>query len=136
MDLDELTKIKELVDHAEIDFRMVCNWTFTTPIKFRPNSCTINYDCWRTGNDGLYPDTIQLVHLARSTKKEDLLINNKSPIFHCCINGIEISLTDIDRSYLAMILTWLNTPEDLWDLNDAISSTRKVLKVVEERTKK
>lgn len=131
--LVELQEIKRITEKYEVDFRMVCNWCQCTPISFNPGTCVVEYNNWRTGNDGLYWDVIQLIHLARSIEPSDLSIDKQSPVFHASINGIDISLTDIDRSYVWMMLAWLNTPQYLWGMEDAIQATQKTLKVIEER---
>lgn len=61
------------------------------------------YNYFRTGNDGLVWDCMQIIGLA----KDDIFIDNHSPIWKCRINGQQLSLADMDRAYLLMIRRWL-----------------------------
>ena len=65
------------------------------------------YDCWRTGNDGLAWDCINIIGLSEKMPK----LNNQSPVWKCMINGKDLTLHDIDLSYVKMIDAWTRNPQ-------------------------
>ena len=88
------------------------------------------YDCWRTGNDGLAWDCINIIGL--SDKMPNL--NNKSPIWKCMINGKELTLADIDLSYIKMIDSWTKNPVSNTDyINEAHDKVRRFLEANNNR---
>ena len=60
------------------------------------------YNYFKTGNDGLAYDCVNLIGQARG--KVEVL--DDSPIWMCQINGQKLHLSDIDMSYISMILSW------------------------------
>lgn len=62
-----------------------------------------SYDFYRSGNDGIAWDCINLIWHARGK----IILKNESPIWECQINGMNIDPRDIDYSYLEMIRWWL-----------------------------
>lgn len=65
------------------------------------------YDYFRHGTDGLYWDCINIIGNARGV----VTLGEKSPIWTCQINGVAISLANMDGAYIQMIRRWLNEPE-------------------------
>lgn len=61
------------------------------------------YDYFRTGKDGLYWDTMQIIALAKSSFK----VSCRSPIWKCQINGKKLSLSNMDAAYLSFVKKWL-----------------------------
>jgi hypothetical protein len=107
---------------------MVCNWRFHGPFLLNQNSCDVYYNYYNTGRDGFEWDLIQLIYLAASWQM--CHIQHESPIFHAVINGLNFSLDDICRSYLAMMINWFQAPNTLWNLTDAAAASAKVLESV------
>ena len=103
-------EIKTLIELAECDVRMVCNWIFTAPsmVPFMKDNCHIYYDYYNTGRDGLEWDIIQLIHLASDFKSLEVV--TESPVFNAAINNIPITQTDIEKSYLSMLEMWIEEP--------------------------
>jgi hypothetical protein len=66
------------------------------------------YNYFRHGTDGLAWDCINILGLS----KKNIFLNETSPIWQCQINGHPLSLSDIDSSYVRMILDWLRDPKD------------------------
>ena len=64
------------------------------------------YDYFRTGNDGLRWDCIQIIGLA----KGDYSVGNTSPIWNCQINGKRLSLEHMDHAYVTFVSKWLDKP--------------------------
>lgn len=122
-------EIKELINLNKkfgVDGRWVCNWAFTShATRFEiGKSSYISYNYYNTGKDGLKWDCIQLAYLDVNYPT----IFTDSPIFKAEISGYDITLRDIERSYIAMIGTWFQHPKFLWDMEDALKATNKVLK--------
>lgn len=109
---------------------MVCNWKYAIGNP-KPGTHDIRYSNYNTGKDGLGWDCIQLIYLARNIK-----ISTETPFFECMTVDPEcnceklITLSNIENSYIQMIEHWLGLngkENDLWDLNDALKATEKVL---------
>lgn len=62
-----------------------------------------SYDYFRTGNDGLAWDCLQILALASGP----VSISNKSPIWKCTINDQELSIQSMDYAYISFIKKWL-----------------------------
>lgn len=61
------------------------------------------YDYYKTGNDGIYWDCLQIIALASGPIK----IKNKSPIWKCEINDNELNIASMDYAYIKFIDKWL-----------------------------
>lgn len=91
--LEELTHIFDLVsDHKSL---------FTMTMQYKElvkdfSVGTSEYNYFRTGKDGLAWDCLQIIGLARGP----FVIDNKSPIWKCKINGIRLNLSDMDLAYV------------------------------------
>lgn len=64
------------------------------------------YNYWKTGNDGLYWDCINIIGMANG----DVEVKADSPIWQCQINGKQLSLADMDQAYVDMIEDWVKEP--------------------------
>ena len=64
------------------------------------------YNCWNTGKDGLAWDCINIIGLSQTMPE----IRNDSPIWKCTLNGKELTLNDIDNSYIKMLDSWIKNP--------------------------
>lgn len=63
-----------------------------------------SYDYFKTGQDGLAWDCIQIIGLAKGSVE----IKNESPIWTCTINGQRLSLEDMDQAYVWNVKRWLS----------------------------
>lgn len=104
----------------KVDARMVCNWSYLVGMG-KPGKNHIMYKNFHTGNDGLYWDCIQPIYLS-----DTIQIITDTPVFRCLVNGADITLLEMECSYINMIEDWIHHPERLWDLTDAFKATRKV----------
>lgn len=68
---------------------------------------TSYYDYWNHGRDGLFWDCISVVALAGG----NVILDEKSPIWKCTINGRELDVSKMDRAYIGMIGLWLEHPK-------------------------
>lgn len=102
---------------------MVNNWWWAIKIRFqrKPPISVIDYNFFNTGNDGTAWDCIQPIYLAEVCK-----IKTESPVFHCFVNGQEMTRFFFDASYVDMIRAW-NDGNQLWTLEQAEEATRKVI---------
>lgn len=66
-----------------------------------------HYNYFKTGNDGLAWDCINIVGLADG----EVTLADDSPIWDCTINGQKLSLSDMDRAYITMIEKWAKNPK-------------------------
>lgn len=125
-------KIKELINiEKETKINMVCNWKYALGNK-PIGTYDIHYSNYNTGKDGVGWDCIQLIYLANTLK-----IDTNTPYFFCqCLPADNmgrdevIELYDIEQSYITMIKHWLELDDkknDLWDLEDALKATNKVI---------
>jgi len=121
----EIKKIKEKTDKAY----MVNNWAHVfTDIKLLPYNNSVYYDHYNTGSDGLAWDCIQLIYLAN-----EIMLDNVSPFFHCTINEDKVTLDMVTRSYVNMLLAFVDGDyHALWTLEQAIDANKKVEGYIEE----
>ena len=82
--------------------QMVNQYAFCGPF---PGGDTF-YNNWNTGKDGLAWDCINIIGLANGR----VSLENTSPIWKCCINGKDLTLADVDMSYINMIDSWTKNP--------------------------
>lgn len=61
------------------------------------------YNYFKTGNDGLFWDCINVVKHA----KGKITLKNDSPIWQCWINGQKLNLGHMDQAYIEMVKDWL-----------------------------
>lgn len=116
-------KCREL-DLGDTDLRVVCNWSYVLPWRLKPGKHRVAYANWHTGSDGWAWDCCQLHHLTRDPMVGPM--EQQGPLFNARIDGYQISLTDIDRSYIAMLKDWYEDPASLWGIEDAIAMEEKV----------
>lgn len=64
------------------------------------------YNYFKTGGDGLMWDCLNIIGLA----KGKCVVGNTSPIWRCKINGQELSLANVDKSYIEMVKDWTSNP--------------------------
>lgn len=64
------------------------------------------YNYWNSGKDGPQWDCINIIGLAKKPAR----ISNKSPIWHCAINGHTLNIKDMDMAYCRMIDAWAKRP--------------------------
>lgn len=124
--IGDVTALRDVCRKNESNGYMVCNWSFTGHGKrYCPGTHTVSYDCWNTGKDGLWWDCIQLVALA--IDKNNISLKNESPTFFATIDGMIVGLDTIAHSYVMMIHSFLNSPDDLWSLDVAVDATKRVI---------
>ena len=93
--------ICDIAESERIELEMVNQYAFAAPMTTEAGLTYYNY--FKTGQDGLYWDTISISALANGP----IEIDNKSPIWSCTINGHPLTLSEIDGAYIAMIEAWL-----------------------------
>lgn len=81
-----------------------------------------SYDYFRTGNDGIYWDCMQIITFATG----DIYINNKSPIWRCTLNGTKLNIADMDNAYIDFISRWVLSDE-MMTMDFIINSHKKVI---------
>lgn len=79
-----------------------------------------SYAYFKTGQDGLYWDTINIIGLA----KKEFNVTNSSPIWTCALNGSKLTLGRMDHAYVSMVEAWLNDPVS--NIDYAIAAHEKV----------
>lgn len=65
-----------------------------------------SYNYFRHGNDGLKWDCFQIIALAEGPVD----LAESSPVWKCVINGLAISLADMDEAYVKMVHEWIERP--------------------------
>ena len=106
---------------------VVCNWAYVLPWELGPEKQDVVYGNWHTGNDGVSWDCCQLHYLS---KDKDGAIICDDMLFCAFIDGFPISLTDIDRSYIAMMLEFINDGYVRWGIHDAVKMEQKVERII------
>lgn len=133
----EVKHINYLALQSNTDIRMVCNWEYAFNLVLTRNKdvmimgdTKIEYDCWKTGNDGLARDCIQLIHLAGP---KNITLKQESPVMECLLKtennpiGYEVNTRHIEESYVLMLSDWLNRSIRVWNLERAFAANQDVL---------
>lgn len=74
----------------------------------RPFVPVTKYDYFKTGNDGLYWDCINIIGLSKGIVE----IENSSPIWHCELNGRLLNIALMDHAYVWNVGDWLGKFDD------------------------
>ena len=85
------------------------------------------YDYYNSGKDGIFWDCIQLLYLARNGVP---FLKNKSPIWHCMINGVKLDRELIDLCYLKMLKDFITDGDTYgrhWYERDIIKAHKSVI---------
>ena len=115
-DLEELNKTLDYVaayPSAKLDMVMQYKELVYSTAK-KPTK----YNYYKSGNDGIYWDCIQIIGLA----KGEIYLSNESPIWKCQINGQHLKIQDMDWAYVEMIKRWLAKPgqslNEIFEIHD------------------
>lgn len=113
--------------HYDVDSmtgHMVNNWCFVFPYTvLKPGSHTIIYRNSKTGNEGYWYDTCQLHILSNRTGS---IIKRKGG-FDTTVDGVRVTLDDIEESYVRMIRSWLLDDGNVWMISDIATELKWVL---------
>lgn len=84
------------------------------------------YSYFKSGTDGIYWDTINIIGQAEGKVRVD----NESPVWTCFINNQRLSIEDMDMAYLSMLCHWMIKPEG--NMAYALEAHKKVEKILNE----
>ena len=120
-DVDSLKSLLE----SDIDLSMINQYEFLDD----KNSIGITYyDYFKTGNDGLYWDCINIIGIARSS----IILKNESLVWNCMLNGKKLDLREMDYAYIQNINEWVLG----WRNKDYIlGAHKKVVELYDKTTK-
>lgn len=96
----EVEELCNLASKNDSKLNMVFQYGEIAKKSFESKSSYYNY--FRTGNDGLYWDCLQIISLASGPIK----LENNSPIWKCEINDEELSIQSMDYAYVRFIQKW------------------------------
>lgn len=85
-----------------------------------------HYDYYNSGKDGIAPDCIQLIHLAKSGVG---YLKTEAPVWDCMINGMKLNRELIDLCYVKMIKDFASDGKlygRLWGREDIRAAHAKV----------
>lgn len=111
--VDELFELYDLCDSEKAPhFNMVMQYRYLLDeeqqrINIKEGDTESYYNYFKTGNDGLYWDCLQIIGLAA----DRVTIKNDSPRWRCCINGEVLSINTMDQAYINMITSWVVAPD-------------------------
>jgi hypothetical protein len=80
------------------------------------------YDYFKHGSDGLRWDCFQLYALARGRVE----LRHASPVWRCVINGAPISIANMDKAYVDMVIDFLNNRRKSWGWSVIDKTTRRI----------
>jgi len=83
------------------------------------------YDCWRTGDDGIEWDCINVIGLSKSHP----VLKKLSPVWTLTLNGTSYHSKDIEKSYVKMISEWIRHPAE--NIGYCIETHQKVIQYIE-----
>lgn len=90
--------------------KMVNQYSYIEGVSEKSNENTY-YNYFKTGNDSLYWDCINIIGLARDSVR----IENTSPVWACAINGKMLLHKQVEVAYCDMIEDWLANPVTNWE---------------------
>jgi hypothetical protein len=100
-------QLQKFIDEHEAFYAdkitMVNQYSFLVP---SASVGTSFYNYFKTGNDGLLWDCINVIGIAETMPD----LKTTSPIWKCQINGHRLNIQDMDRAYLEMIRNWVHEP--------------------------
>lgn len=129
-------QLAELAKASGVDGRMVSNWLYAVnqalllgrgptggqSVTAIMGEMEIVYRSYNSGKDGFFWDCIQPIYMAGK-----FVYDNKSPMFEAHVDGNQITLEMIERSYLIMLSEWMYGDRNrLWSLEDAAAASKKV----------
>lgn len=98
--IEELILIKNLIEKHKSRVIMMLQYSMLVEESLKHGS---HYNYYKTGNDGLYWDCLQILHLSNDVPK----IKNTSPIWSCAINGKELRIGKMDYAYVVFLQKWI-----------------------------
>lgn len=122
----DIGELESFFKVCKLDLVMVNNYSFM--INFFNDKKITKYNFFKTGNDGLAWDCIQLIRIANA----GIELRNDSPIWQCTINGEKVDNKYIDTSYIHMLKNWMSDylHNDFDELLEAHKKTEKLQKMV------
>lgn len=96
-----------LEEHPELDLTMMMQYWVLLMEPYDDDRESY-YNFFKTGNDGLYWDCMQIIALHEGDFSK-LQIGNISPEWKCQINGWCIELGRMDGAYISFIQAWLHS---------------------------
>ena len=95
-------------DQYQMQISMVSQYDYMIPkvMDHTYDNLNTSYDYFRTGNDGLAWDCINVIWHARGK----IRLKNESPLWRCQINSYPLDQGMVDHSYVEMIEDWLKKP--------------------------
>jgi len=125
-DVSELDVLKEIENKGHKIY-MVNNYAYVNPAVINTNGDNVSiYSYYNSGKDGLKWDCIQLIYLAEGK----VLLYDTNPIWRCVINGVAVNRSEIDKTYVDMIMDFYSDNTyygRLWGRKDIIAAHNKVL---------
>lgn len=97
----QLEELLTLVRNSKSKFNMVFQYGEIAHNNLNPHQFSY-YDYFRTGNDGLAWDCLQILALASGPVK----LKNESPIWKCEINDQQLDSSSMDYAYVKFIKKW------------------------------
>ena len=117
--------LKRLRRFENINLYCVNQYQYLPKIKEDFTSCGPSvYDYYNSGQDGKHWDHFQIYALARG----QVNIHSKSPIWVCMINGVECSISDMDKAYISMMCDFLGPMSYMWGIEKIEETTKKILR--------
>ena len=92
-------KFRTLLSFESLDLSMINQYEFLVDEHGEGHT---QYNYFKTGGDSLLWDCMNIIGLAKTTHE----VSNDSLIWSCTINGQELSIRDIDMSYIDNIVAW------------------------------
>ena len=115
------------------ELKEIFSWNLNLSMMFQYNylyhgkatvECGSYYDYFRTGNDGPLWDCLQIIAI-HNGPFDQLIIQNKAPIWTCRINSIDYNLSEMDIAYVRAIRHWINGHR--WQTSQIIKAHEKVI---------
>ena len=115
---EQLAHLKTIVKDRHLNLTMMMQYKMLDDPSSVGDS---HYNYFKSGNDGLVWDCMQIIGLARG----HVSVSNGSPIWDCRLNGKNLKLSEMDLAYVNFVKDWLKYPGD--DISKLIDIHQKVM---------
>lgn len=96
-----IMQLQTLMSYSDLDLSMINQYEF---LDYNLAKGHTSYNYFKTGNDGLLWDCINIIGTARSSYD----VSNTSLIWKCQLNGEMLDLSAMDQAYIDNITAWVN----------------------------
>ena len=118
------SEVEECIEkYAGPDFQMINQYRHLVPLGTVGDT---DFDYYNHGKDGIHWDCINIIGLSWGK----ISLGEKSPRWHCVINGHKLNISGMDHAYVREVQQWLEGPKN--NKSYILQAHRKVEELINE----